>query len=155
VQILYTAFANLPTSKIPCLKISDRLANSGHFYGVRNPPSLVYLNVFFPIFAILQPRLTLRNLGLGFATLLILIRSSFRVAELSEGFGSALANNEVTFMVLEGGMVASAVILLTAMHPGLVFERKGWKEAGWTLSGKPTKRGVSEDKSEKVTRGSE
>jgi hypothetical protein len=72
----------------------------------------------------------LQNLGLGFTTLFFLIRSSFRVAELSEGFGSALANNEVMFMVLEGGMVASAVILLTKMPPGLVFAREGWKEAG-------------------------
>lgn len=102
----------------------------------------------------MQPILTLQNLGLGFTTLLILIRSSFRVAELSEGFGSALANNEVTFMILEGGMVASAVILLTAMHPGLVFARKGWKEAGWSFSGKPITRGVSQDKLEKVIRGS-
>jgi hypothetical protein len=45
-------------------------------------------------------------------------------------------------MVLEGGMVASAVILLTVMHPGLVFKRKGRKEAGWTFSGKPTKKRV-------------
>ncbi|KAL5329471.1 hypothetical protein ACEPPN_002985 [Leptodophora sp. 'Broadleaf-Isolate-01'] len=74
---------------------------------------------------------------LGSSTLLILIRSSFRVAELSEGFGSGLANNEVTFMVLEGGMIAAAVILLTALHPGLVFGSQGWKDAGWTISGKP------------------
>jgi hypothetical protein len=75
--------------------------------------------------------ITLQNLGLGFATLLSLDphSSSFRGAKLSEGFGNALANNEVTFIALEGGMVASAVIMLTAMHPGLVFERKGWKEA--------------------------
>jgi hypothetical protein len=85
-------------------------------------------------------------LALGFTTLLILIRSSFRVAELSEGFGSALANNEVTFMVLEGGMVASAVILLTVMHPGLVFGRKGWKEAGWTLYGKSSGRDDTREK---------
>lgn len=92
--------------------------------------------------------LTSCPLALGFTTLLILIRSSFRVAELSEGFGSALANNEVTFMVLEGGMVASAVILLTVIHPGLVFERKGWKEAGWTLSGKSMTKTVSQEKLE-------
>jgi hypothetical protein len=85
-------------------------------------------------------------LALGLATLLILIRSSFRVAELSEGFASALANNQVTFMVLEGGMVASAVILLTVLHPGLVFERKGWKDAGWSFSGKPISKDDPQEK---------
>ena len=89
-------------------------------------------------------------LALAFATLAILIRSSFRVAELSEGFGSELANNEVTFMILEGGMVAIAVILLTFMHPGLVFERKGWKASGWTFSGKPVSDGITHEKVEHV-----
>jgi RTA1 like protein len=97
-------------------------------------------------FSSLDPDHTDRLLALGFTTLLILIRSSFRVAELSEGFGSALANNEVTFMVLEGGMVALAVILLTVMHPGVVFGRKGWKEAGWSFSGKPIRKSDTKEK---------
>lgn len=51
-------------------------------------------------------------------------------------------------MVLEGGMVASAVTLLTAMHPGLVFGRKGWKDAIWTFSGKSTRGKALHDKVE-------
>jgi len=47
-----------------------------------------------------------------------------------------LANNEVTFMVLEGGMVALAVILLIALHLGLIFGREGWRDASWNFSGK-------------------
>jgi hypothetical protein len=97
------------------------------------PSKLAFRNLYSPLN---QSILTLL-LALGLATILILIRSSFRVAELSEGFGSSLANNQVTFMVLEGGMVASAIILLTVLHPGLVFERKGWGNAGWSFSGKP------------------
>jgi len=56
-------------------------------------------------------------------------------------------------MVLERSMVASAVILLTTMPPGLVFAREGWKEAGWSFSGKPIARGMSQYKLESVTRG--
>jgi hypothetical protein len=48
-------------------------------------------------------------------------------------------------MVLEGGMVAAAVILLTVLCPGLVFGREGWQEAAWTLSGKE-KRHASHEK---------
>jgi hypothetical protein len=48
-------------------------------------------------------------------------------------------------------MVASAVILLTVMHPGLVFEKKGWKEASWNFSGKPYTREISQQKLEKIT----
>ena len=65
------------------------------------------------------------------ATITILIRSSFRVAELSQGFRGKLANDEVTFMILEGTMVAIACISLTVVHPG--FALKGqWKQFGFT-----------------------
>ncbi|KAL8890481.1 MAG: hypothetical protein Q9192_005865 [Flavoplaca navasiana] len=59
--------------------------------------------------------------SLSIATLCIYIRSIFRVAELQEGFNGHLANDEVTFMILEGAMVAIASIALTLPHPGMVF----------------------------------
>jgi hypothetical protein len=43
--------------------------------------------------------------GLCTATLTIFIRSVFRVAELSGGFRGPLANNQISFMILEGAMV--------------------------------------------------
>ena len=55
------------------------------------------------------------------ATLTIYVRSIFRVAELQQGFHSRLANNEVTFMILEAGMITVAIVALTAFHPGVVF----------------------------------
>jgi len=68
--------------------------------------------------------------ALAFATLFILIRSCFRVAELSGGFGSSLANDEITFMILEGGMIISATLALTIFHPGRAFDG-GWAKAGY------------------------
>ncbi|KAL9002827.1 MAG: hypothetical protein Q9188_004270 [Gyalolechia gomerana] len=61
--------------------------------------------------------------ALATATLTIYIRSCFRVAELQGGFDGSLANDEVTFMVLEGAMISVASIALTALHPGLVVGR--------------------------------
>ena len=55
------------------------------------------------------------------ATLCILIRSRFRVAELSDGFGSKLANRRVTYMILEGAMILIASVTLTSLHPGVAF----------------------------------
>jgi hypothetical protein len=52
------------------------------------------------------------------AFLFILIRSCFRVAELAHGFSGKLANEEVPFMILEGGMMIPAIFLMTAFHPG-------------------------------------
>jgi hypothetical protein len=65
------------------------------------------------------------------AGLFIFIRSVFRCAELSGGFGGPLANDEITFMVLEGAMMALACILLTAFHPALAVGTEGWSAAGW------------------------
>ncbi|RAH82402.1 putative RTA1 domain protein [Aspergillus japonicus CBS 114.51] len=65
-------------------------------------------------------------ISLVVATTTIFIRSCFRVAELKGGFGSALANDQVAFMVLEGVMMILACGAMTAFHPGLVFSRERW-----------------------------
>ena len=65
-------------------------------------------------------------IGLTSSTSAIFIRSCFRVAELQGGFGGKLANQEVTFMLLEGAMVAISAMALTVAHPGFVF-RRYWK----------------------------
>jgi hypothetical protein len=71
-------------------------------------------------------------IGLCVATLTIFIRSCFRVAELSGGFHGPLANNEVSFMVLEGAMVATACLCLTILHPGVCFKGE-WRAANFKL----------------------
>lgn len=69
------------------------------------------------------------------AMLLVFIRCIFRCAELQEGFGGPLANDEVTFMILEGPMIFIAGILLTIWHPGFVF-KGAWAQAAWRFDGK-------------------
>ncbi|KAK5000565.1 phospholipid-translocating ATPase rsb1 [Elasticomyces elasticus] len=59
--------------------------------------------------------------AIGIATVAILIRCCFRVAELSGGFRGSLANDQVSFMILEGAMVVIAVSCLTVAHLGLVM----------------------------------
>ncbi|MCJ1395671.1 hypothetical protein MMC18_008557 [Xylographa bjoerkii] len=73
--------------------------------------------------------------SLAAATLAILIRSSFRVAELSQGFHGVLANQEITYMILEGAMIVIATILLTVFHPGLCFAG-AWAAANFALKGR-------------------
>jgi hypothetical protein len=41
-----------------------------------------------------------------------------------------LANNQITFMILEGAMIVSACLCLTFFHPGRAFGG-GWKTAGY------------------------
>lgn len=60
------------------------------------------------------------------------MRSVFRVAELKEGFHSSIANNQVMFMVLEGAMIAIAVICMTALHPGFCFDGL-WDQTKWSF----------------------
>lgn len=71
-------------------------------------------------------------LGLIIATILILIRSIFRVAELAKGFRSKLANEEIPFMILEGAVMILASTILMESHPGRFLTGK-WKESGWEL----------------------
>lgn len=69
------------------------------------------------------------------------MRSIFRAAELSEGFDGKLANDEVTFMVLEGAMVVIACISLTVFHPGVSFGGK-WDQGNFKF--RPLKQGSVE-----------
>ncbi|MCJ1247808.1 hypothetical protein MMC30_005023 [Trapelia coarctata] len=86
--------------------------------------------------------------ALGVATLAVFIRSCFRVAELSQGFHGPLANQEVTYMILEGAMIVIASIALTACHPGLSFAGQ-WSAANFTLKGRKKRtEGVAEEKVE-------
>lgn len=71
--------------------------------------------------------------ALALATICIFTRSVFRSVELSEGFSGHLANNEVSFMVLDGVMVLVACICLTALHPGMSFGRENWKRSGFNF----------------------
>ncbi|GAQ08722.1 sphingoid long-chain base transporter RSB1 [Aspergillus lentulus] len=69
-------------------------------------------------------------IGLTVATLAIFVRSVFRVAELREGFDGPLANDEVTFMILEGAMMVIATLCLTVLHPGYCFGGY-WDQTSW------------------------
>jgi hypothetical protein len=66
------------------------------------------------------------------ATILILTRSCFRVAELAHGFNGKLANDQVIFMILEGGVMILATFLLTAFAPGRYIGSE-WKNSGWGI----------------------
>ncbi|KAF2422217.1 RTA1-domain-containing protein [Tothia fuscella] len=72
------------------------------------------------------------NYALWIATVLILIRSIYRVVELQEGFSGPVASNEAAFMVFEGPMIILAVFGLTIFHPGRAFAGK-WQTAAWSL----------------------
>ncbi|TKA82882.1 hypothetical protein B0A55_01174 [Friedmanniomyces simplex] len=83
--------------------------------------------------------------GLLLATVVILIRSIFRAAELWGGFAGNLWNNETDFLVLDGAMIALASVCLAALHPGAAFGGQ-WNAANWSFRAKKT---VAEVKAEK------
>ena len=51
----------------------------------------------------------------------ILARCAYRIPELSDGWRSELMRDELEFIVLEGVMIAVAVMVLTIFHPGYCF----------------------------------
>ncbi|CBF84276.1 hypothetical protein AN2651.2 [Aspergillus nidulans FGSC A4] len=68
--------------------------------------------------------------GLIVAAITIYTRSIFRVIELNGGYDSELANDEVTFMILEGAMVSIACICLTVLHPGRALGHRKKEDTG-------------------------
>jgi hypothetical protein len=62
--------------------------------------------------------LTLFAAAFALATILIYLRTCFRLAETAEGLGGHLSTHEVYFGVLEFAPVVIAVILFAIWHPG-------------------------------------
>jgi hypothetical protein len=60
--------------------------------------------------------------GLSSATILILVRCAYRVAELKDGYSGDLITHEVPFIVLEGVVIVLAATSLFWGHPGLALE---------------------------------
>ncbi|KAI5776573.1 RTA1 like protein-domain-containing protein, partial [Geopyxis carbonaria] len=56
--------------------------------------------------------------ALAASTLLIQVRSIFRVVEMAAGWDGPLMRDQTLFFVLEGVMVILAVLVLNAAHPG-------------------------------------
>jgi hypothetical protein len=84
------------------------------------------------------------------ATAAILVRSVFRAAELWEGFEGKLWNSEKDFLILDGAMVALAVMLLTVLHPGPAFGGQ-WHAANWSLRTGREKRGEPKQRLESAS----
>ena len=74
--------------------------------------------------------------GLAFATVTIFIRCCYRVAELSRGFRSDFAQDEVLFSALESAMIGAAVIALSIFHPGFIFGKETWVAANFSVRGR-------------------
>jgi hypothetical protein len=83
--------------------------------------------------------LIVRPIAIAVSTVTIMIRSCFRLAELQEGFGGRLANDEVLFMILEGPMIIAAVAALTIWHPGVVMGAEMWKNTSFRKNQKNAK----------------
>ncbi|KAL4782633.1 RTA1 like protein-domain-containing protein [Aspergillus varians] len=47
----------------------------------------------------------------------VLVRCIYRLPEMAGGWGNSLMQNEVEFLILDGAMVAVAVMALTVLHP--------------------------------------
>lgn len=75
------------------------------------------------------------RLFLGAASLLILWRSCFRVAELSEGWSGPVMADQGMFIGFEGVLVAVAVVALVVFHPAVcareLFEGGGERGLRW------------------------
>ena len=67
------------------------------------------------------------------------------MAELSGGFTGRLANNEVSFMILDGVMIMIACSAFTILHPGYGFTRAGWAAAAYPFYNKSPEK-IARDK---------
>ncbi|KAK2821774.1 hypothetical protein FQN49_007690 [Arthroderma sp. PD_2] len=76
-----------------------------------------------PKLPITRERLATFAIPFALAIITIFTRCVYRVAELSEGWEGELIHDEVTFVILEGVMIAIAVICLNIAHPKLLNQQ--------------------------------
>lgn len=88
-------------------------------------------------------------IALGLSSLCILARSSFRVAELSEGFDGPIASQEGLFIGLEGVLIVVAVGVLNVFHPSWCMGAAVDKSGGFTPFWKKSRKNVDSPKESK------
>jgi hypothetical protein len=67
----------------------------------------------------------------GTATILILIRSVYRIALFAHGFNDDIASDQRLFATLESWTMFVALLKMTLTPPGWFMGRDGWKLSGW------------------------
>lgn len=55
---------------------------------------------------------------LALTSALLMVRSSYRVAELADGFAGELIQTEWALDALDGGMIAACMFIVNFLHPG-------------------------------------
>lgn len=84
-------------------------------------------NGFNPDFAAIRGRGEFHQvkfvIGISIATLLLFVRSIYKLIEVIEGSSSEIAVNEIYFMTLESLMIVLASVIMTICHPGFTFGR--------------------------------
>lgn len=71
--------------------------------------------------------------AIAVTTIAIYIRCACRVAELKDGFGGKLANDQTTFIILEDPIIIITTIALTVCHTAIaVRSASSWAPADWT-----------------------
>ena len=68
-------------------------------------------------------KLTLMLTMLSSTTILVIIRSIYRIAELSNGFESEIAKTQVLFDVLDGAMMLISYYITIGLHPAFLQPR--------------------------------
>ncbi|KAI2470944.1 RTA1-domain-containing protein [Annulohypoxylon bovei var. microspora] len=66
-------------------------------------------------------------LAFSLASLLLVVRTAYRIVMVAEGYGSSIAQSETLLLVLDGLMVLLATLLLVMFFPGRVL-RDSWPQ---------------------------
>ncbi|CAE6447295.1 unnamed protein product [Rhizoctonia solani] len=72
-------------------------------------------------------RVALMLLGVGIASVFILIRSVYRTIELTDGWNGRIISTEKWFNWFDGGAVVAAMATFNVFHPGLLIKNYGNK----------------------------
>ncbi|KAF8578253.1 RTA1-domain-containing protein [Ramaria rubella] len=72
---------------------------------------------------VLTSKMSLLILGLGFATLFVLMRTVYRTIELIDGWTGRIITTEKYFNILDGAPIVLAMITLNALHPVVLLRQ--------------------------------
>ncbi|KAJ7238968.1 RTA1 like protein-domain-containing protein [Mycena rebaudengoi] len=69
----------------------------------------------------MDPHVKILITALTFSTFVLLVRSVYRIIELSAGWHSKIIETEIYFNVFDGAMVVLAIFTINVAHPGLLL----------------------------------
>ncbi|KAH9848569.1 RTA1 like protein-domain-containing protein [Lenzites betulinus] len=119
--ILAGVIFQLASLTLFCMLVGEYYVRCLTFASLQAAPEVLFNDVVIvanSLRSFASPQMIQLSVGVGLTTVLLYLRAVYRTVELAYGLGGSVMKTQSLFVVLDGGMVLLAMVILNICHPG-------------------------------------